>query len=42
MFRLPKPSAEYRIKKLIVCSFADRIPSAGTADDSSTEADVYS
>jgi hypothetical protein len=24
----PKPSAEYRIKKFIICSFADRIPSA--------------
>ncbi|MGN6530919.1 MAG: hypothetical protein ACTHK0_04110 [Ginsengibacter sp.] len=41
-FRLPEPSAEYRIKKLIICLFADRIPCAGTADDSSTNADVYS
>jgi len=42
MFRLPEPSAEYRIKKLIICSFAHRNRSARTADDSSTTADVYS
>jgi len=38
---LPEPSAEYRIKKLIICSFADSIPRARTADDSSTNADVF-
>jgi hypothetical protein len=38
----PKPLAEYRIKKLIICSFADRIPSDRTTDDSNTKADVYS
>jgi hypothetical protein len=42
MLRLPKPLAECRIKKLIICSSADRIRSAGTADDSSINADVYS
>jgi len=42
VFRLPEPSAECRIKKLIICSFADGILSARTADDSSTNADVYS
>ena len=40
--RLPEPSAECRIKKLIICSFAHIIRSARTADDSSTNADVYS
>jgi len=40
--RLPKPSAECRIKKLIICSFAHSFPSARTADDSSTNADVFS
>jgi hypothetical protein len=42
-FNVPsaEPSAEYRIKKLIICSFADRIPLAGTADDGCTIADVY-
>ena len=39
---LPEPSAECRIKKLIICSFADRLRSARTADDSSTNAPVYS
>jgi len=42
LFRLPEPSAEYRIKKLIIYPFADRIPSAGAADESSTNADDYS
>jgi hypothetical protein len=40
--RLPEPPAECRIKKLIIYSFADRLRSARTADDSSTNADVYS
>jgi len=40
MFRLPEPLAECRIKKLIICSFVDRIPSARTAGDGSTNADV--
>ena len=38
-FNVPsaRTSAEYRIKKLIICSFADRITSARTAGDSSTK-----
>jgi len=40
--RLPEPLAESRIKKLIICSFVHRNRSARTADDSSTNADVYS
>ena len=39
---LPEPSAECRIKKLIICSFAHSNRSARTADDSSTNAHVYS
>ena len=39
--RLPEPSAECRIKKLIIYSFADSNRSAPTADDSSTNADVF-
>ena len=37
----PKQPAKYRRKKFISSSFADRIPSARTADDSSTNADFY-
>jgi len=33
---LPEPSAESRIKKLIICSFADRNRTARTVVDSST------
>jgi len=41
MSRLPEPSAEDRMKKLIICSFADRLRSARTADGSSATADVF-
>jgi len=39
---LLEPSAECRIKKLIICSFVDSNRSARTADDSITIADVFS
>ena len=39
---LPEQSAECRIKKLIICSFAHRNWSARTADHRSTNADVFS
>ena len=37
-----KPSAEYRIKKLIICSYSDTILFCLSCDDSSTNVDVYS
>jgi len=38
---LPEPSAEYRIKKLIICLFANNNSFDRTGDESSTKVDVY-